>query len=460
MKLLCCIVMLVGGSTGAVFAADTCPEIAAKFNAEMTALEEKNQKATAEDAATAFREAAAKWRATLRPNLMRADTMDADCWRIVAVMALDLKDQNLATHTREAFARLNVNDVPPESMADLDALVDQELLAKIPPEREKFVRTLGWIEKAGDQAKGVDLSDIADAYAEGVAQPKDDAAANDYFKRAVDKGSTHAMWRLGMRVRTGIGCERDRAAGLALLIRSAEGGDADGQLLAGRVLITGDDDEQDKARGESFLAKGAATGHADCAFTLAAYLRVGEVLPKDAKRALKLFEHVAESLPYAALAAATMHRAGEAGAVDHKAAARLYLAVAEGSDEELRSSAMIPLGDMMIRGEGFAKKDAEVGVNLLETAIQQVGGAGAILILADHYATGKFIPENPEKAFELWKKSHEDNADFEGTYLLSRAYKNGFGVEADEAEAVRLLKQAAEMGSDKARAELKALDTK
>ena len=63
----------------------------------------------------------------------------------------------------------------------------------------------------------------------------------------------------------------------------------------------------------------------------------------------------------------------------------------------------------------------------------------------------KGFPNWPlEKAFALWKASHEDDTNAEGTYLLAVAYRDGLGTETDAVEARRLMKQAAEMGNDKA----------
>lgn len=444
----------------------TCTDETARFNAEMTALEEKHKDSADDVAAKAFLEAGTVWRATLRPQLLRADTMHVDCWRLAAMISLDTKDANLATHALEAFTRLKVTDIPAESMKALEAASDASLLARIGLAREAFVRTLGWIEKANangaDGAKGVDLCDIADAYAKGDAVPTDHVAANDYFQRAVDKGSARAMWRLGSRVQVGIGCEADRVKGLALLVRAAEAGETMGCYLAGRTLILGRPEEQDKAKGDALLQKGADLGDADCALTLAQHLAGGVQLPKDTKRALVLAEKAAGtdgSSPNleAALLAGDLHRAmaspreeQAADATQHRAAAtKFYRLVLESDEDLLKSDAAFALGDMLIRSKDHTAEDLEAGVQLLTDAIAQ-GNGRAILALADHYATGTYIEKDLEKAFALWKASHEDDTNAEGTYLLAVAYRDGLGTEEDAAEARRLMKQAAEMGNERA----------
>jgi TPR repeat protein len=446
----------------------TCADETARFNAEMTTLEEKHKDSTDEVAAKAFLEAGTAWRANLRPQLLRADTMHMDCWRLAAMIALDTKDTNLATHALEAFTRLNVKDIPAESMAALEAASDATLLARIALAREAFARTLSWIEKANangaNGAKGVDLCDIAEAYALGVAIPTDHVAANDYFQRAVDKGSARAMWRLGARVQVGIGCDADRAKGLALMVRSAEAGDAMGCLYAGRALITGDTDEADRAKGAAFLQKGADAGDADCALLLANFLSMGTTLPKDTKRAISLAEKAAgsgteETNLLAALLAADLHRecVSEDANTDPKNAApshydtsiKFYRMVLESENDLLKGDARLGMGDMLIRHTGRTDEELESGLQLMNDAIAS-GNGRAILALADHYATGTYIEKDLEKAFALWKASHEDDTNAEGTYLLAVAYRDGLGTESDAAEARRLMKQAAEMGNDNA----------
>lgn len=449
----------------------TCADETARFNAEMTALEEKHKDSTEAVAAKAFLEAGTAWRANLRPQLLRADTMHVDCWRLAAMIALETKDANLATHALEAFTRLNVTDIPAESMKALEAASDASLLARIGLAREAFARTLSWIEKAdasgpngANGAKGVDLCDIAEAYALGVAIPTDHVAANDYFQRAVDKGSARAMWRLGARVQVGIGCEADREKGLALMVRSAEAGDAMGCLYAGRALITGDTDEADRAKGAAFLQKGADAGDADCALLLANFLSMGTTLPKDTKRAISLAEKAAgsgteETNFLAALLAADLHRecVSEDANTDPKNAApshydtsiKFYRMVLESENDLLKGDARLGMGDMLIRHTGRTDEELESGLQLMNDAIAS-GNGRAILALADHYATGTYIEKDLEKAFALWKASHEDDTNAEGTYLLAVAYRDGLGTEEDAAEARRLMKQAAEMGNDNA----------
>lgn len=482
-RLLACFVLLTAQAALAQGVApapaqSTCADETARFNAEMTALEEKHKDSADDVAARAFLEAGTAWRGTLRPLLLRADTMHVDCWRLAAMISLDTKDANLATHALEAFTRLNVADIPAESMASLRAASDAALLARIPAAREAFVRTLGWIEAASgsNSAKGVDLCDIAEAYALGDAVPTDHIAANEYYQRAVDKGSTRAMWRLGSRVQVGIGCEADRAKGLALLLRAADAAtaeDAMGCLLAGRVLITGRPEEQDKEKGDALLQKGADLGNADCALALAQYLAGGAQLPKDTRRALVLAEKVAGadgSSPNleAALLAADLHRAMASGEpVDpdatldqHRAAAKkFYRLVLDGDEDLLKSDAAFALGEMLIRSTPRDGDDVEAGVQLLTDAIAQ-GNGRAILALADHYATGTYIEKDLERAFALWKASHEDDTNAEGTYLLAVAYRDGLGTEEDAAEARRLMKQAAEMGNEKAIKAMKEMEEK
>lgn len=431
-----------------------CSEILARYTDEFDALSKKLKELTEQQAQRPYDEFIATWKKALRPHLLRADQMGEECWRATGSLALMDNDTALASHAYEALTRLAPPGLPADFKAALKEGMDTNLLARIPEAREVFARTLKRVEAAGSDAKDADLCDIAEAYVNGEAIPKDQAAANDYFTKASDKGNARAMWRLGARIQIGVGCDKaDRAKGLALMVRSAEAGEPTGLLYAGRILIAGEPAEQDKAKGVAFLARGADAGDPLCAYALARFYHSGESLPKDHSKALALARKAAPKNLDACLLAATILRDGSAGKPDPKAAVPYLQTVIDGNDEFLRADACCVLGDMLIKGEGFDKPDHDGGIEHLTRAIDE-GHSSALLLLAHHYASGTYLPQDEERAVQLWAMG--DNAQInEATYLLSIAYRQGNGVERDQDHADKLLARAAEAGFPKALADRK-----
>lgn len=106
-------------------------------------------------------------------------------------------------------------------------------------------------------------------------------------------------------------------------------------------------------------------------------------------------------------------------------------------------SALYFMGFNLIMGICVDADDAE-GVRLLEIAVYK-GDAASAILLAECYLNGWGVPENPERAVELFI-DHPLNKNKKSPYLLGRCYFYGKGVEKDLYKAAEYFRVAAELG--------------
>jgi TPR repeat protein len=111
-------------------------------------------------------------------------------------------------------------------------------------------------------------------------------AAATYYRRAVDQGSTVAMYRLADLLGRGIGVQKDEAAARALLLRSVKGGHVPALVVAAEYLIRGKGGPADPAKGLQLLIRGAKARDPQAALNYATLLERGAGVPKDLVAAL------------------------------------------------------------------------------------------------------------------------------------------------------------------------------
>jgi TPR repeat protein len=118
-----------------------------------------------------------------------------------------------------------------------------------------------------------------------------------------------------------------------------------------------------------------------------------------------------------------------------------YLNIAaEAGDPESQAD----LGKKLIRGRGV-EKDTASGILWLEKAAGQ-NELSAVEELADIFDDGEIVPQNLAKAFALYSKA-VDLGDSYSRYNVAWMTFNGWGVEKDPQQGIRLLMEASDQGN-------------
>jgi uncharacterized protein len=120
---------------------------------------------------------------------------------------------------------------------------------------------------------------------------------------------------------------------------------------------------------------------------------------------------------------------------------------------------MLVLGP--IRAEaGKPEGIAACGARDWDTAARELAGEEAattdpavIRCLADMYLSGRGLPEDPERAFQLWRRL-ADHGDDEAEDMIGYFYLNGIGIRRDPAQSEIFFLRSATQGNQTAMSEL------
>ena len=130
------------------------------------------------------------------------------------------------------------------------------------------------------------------------------------------------------------------------------------------------------------------------------------------------------------------------------------ISLLEHADQEGNIEATYLLGYLYQFGaEGLLEPDMSKAVTYLERAAE-AGHPRAKSAMGILYFDGEYVPEDLEKAAEifkeLWNSSDTDTATW-ACYALAQMYHNGWGIDEDQQWAKILLSHASELGMEQAR---------
>ncbi|QQR40396.1 tetratricopeptide repeat protein [Devosia rhizoryzae] len=277
---------------------------------------------------------------------------------------------------------------------------------------------------------------LGEIYAGGKASPAERAI--EYFSQAAETGNAPAMVRLAQMYQSGVGSvQPDASRAMALLEQAASLGDMGGRVNLALMLLA-DGKARDIDRAVSILEEAAAEDAVWPATILAGLYAQGKVVPLDGVRAKALLQPYADQGVAAALVGLGDIYAKGAGqvAADLPLARRLFTQAADTGD----LSAKNRLGFMLLAGEG-GRADAKRGLDLLEPVMES-GDTWAMLQLADIYAQGIAVPQDANKAIDLYGRAAElGNA--AGLSRIGLMFRNGAGgVAANTPLALDYFEQA------------------
>lgn len=318
-------------------------------------------------------------------------------------------------------------------------------------------------------------------YFHGIGVRRNDKKSLSMLKYAADSGYSEAAYTYGRRLQFGQRCPRNEAEGRRYLDRAARAGNGEAAYhLALCYLIGKGVPNADEAKFRRYMKAAVRLGLADEAFDVAQqseaedsygmaldlYLILAEsgYVPalscaayllkhrQENDAALRLFRKGAQQGDADCLAgyAEMTEESGDDDRTQQKAFRLWQRAAAAGN--ELAEFAVAYRYDV---GKGVRRNNRKA-IELYHVLLEKREDAEAAYNLACNYYWGHGTKVNYELAVHFFRMAHR-LGDHDAALYLGRCYLNGWGVEADGAEAVLLLTEAANHGNTKAMNELAKL---
>ena len=330
---------------------------------------------------------------------------------------------------------------------------------------KNYVEAVKWYRTSAEQGYANAQQKLGECYWRCWSNPNPKEAekwmcrAVESYRKAAEKGDAEAQFQLGKCYAYGNGAVEDAAEAAKWIRKAAEQGNVDAQYFLGQCygrslpytnfsvwlprprIVQGNAKEAAK-----FLLMAAKCGHIDAQYAIGYCYRHGEGVDKNDDEAAKWFSKATEHGSMAAqFELAKCYATGEGVSQDKTMSAKLFRKVAERGD----ASAQIKLGDCYRYGEGVENNGAEAVKWYREAAVSERKGRrigicfGGIGIGKDNEIASSVAITFEET--ELHEEEMLNDLDTHDVAVLRLAdcYEQGIGVEKDAAEAIRLLKEAA-----------------
>jgi TPR repeat protein len=123
----------------------------------------------------------------------------------------------------------------------------------------------------------------------GWAGERDIPAAIAFYERAIEGGSTSAMWELGMLLKDGDGVEADAKKAWDLIVRASDAGDENAMISRAVLLALGEGVPQNYGQAYAWYEKAASNGRAHAIRSLAFMNQQGQDREVDPQLAWGLY---------------------------------------------------------------------------------------------------------------------------------------------------------------------------
>jgi len=296
-----------------------------------------------------------------------------------------------------------------------------------------------WFRAAAEQNHPAAQYQLGYAYWEGSGLPHDDGEAVSWFERAAEQQNPNAQYYLGIAYQEGRGTGRNEATAREWFSRAAGQGHAKAQYRYGAMLSEGIGGEADAAEAVNWLRKAAERGVAEAQYELGEAYADGNGVARDDGRAAEFYLQAAKQGN-----ADAQNRLGFAYAngrgvpQDYQEAVRWYRMAIENSHQGALSGLR-----MLFSAGDLPMADSEA-VELYRVG-SELGIGPAQYRLAEAYREGRGVEVNEAEAAR-WYLAAAEQGHGESQYRLAVAYAKGRGVPVDAAESLRWYRSAADQG--------------
>lgn len=299
-----------------------------------------------------------------------------------------------------------------------------------------------WLEQAAIRGHGASQYLLGRFYELGwtLEKPAWDQARY-WYRRALDRGYSEALFAHWVYVATQAGTERNFADARTFYENQALEEQPDGLFHLGWMYLDSIGVERDRVRGLELLRHAAEAGHPQAQYRLgrAILQGFGGQAPAEAREWLGKAAN-ADDVDALVLYGECLLR-GVGGEVDPASARTLFEKAAARGNE----LAMMNLGSMAEAGSALAHPDLATAHKWYEQA-GELGHAPALFALAGCFRDGRGVEKDLTKAFDLYVRSA--NLGFAPAQSnLGVFLRQGQGAEVDFEASVRWLTRAANQGN-------------
>jgi TPR repeat protein len=157
---------------------------------------------------------------------------------------------------------------------------------------QDYAEALRWFRKAAEQGSSEAMANLGFAYHNGRGVVQDYAEAHQWYLKAAKYDNSTAEYNLGLHHRYGQSVKKDLTESLKWFLKAASHGDIDAEAIVGDAYRWGKGVARDPAEALKWYNRASEHGDAGAQVVLGQMLTDG-LLPKDEKRAFKLFEQAA-----------------------------------------------------------------------------------------------------------------------------------------------------------------------
>ena len=260
---------------------------------------------------------------------------------------------------------------------------------------------------------------------------------------AIEDGA--ALYSMGRYCENGMGVTLDSVKAMDFYRRAGAAGMGEGYCRLGdyyRLGAAGVKADSLQAFNTYLLAAGAAEEYAGgMACVAECYLKGIGTRIDTAKAIYYLRDAVEAGSPWAAAELADMYNYGRGGIeADGDTAMMLYQMASEGDD---------PRGDYMMGAYLYEQGAYDNAMGFIAAAAQN-GSLDAAVLYAQAMLVGNGVEEDPVQAVELLRRYAPDDPTAQARFILGIATVYGIGTEADSAQGIDYIRQAAEAGNSRA----------
>ncbi len=323
---------------------------------------------------------------------------------------------------------------------------------------ENFEKAFGLYKKAAKFYHDRATYNLAWCYDYGQGTQKNPKLAFEWYKKAARLGHVLAINNLGVCYATGKGTDKNIKKAIACYSVAARYDVKEAINSLGSFHETGNGLEKDISKAIEFYEKATSLGDSSGAFNLARCYQFGMGVDKDVSKAIDLYiesshdekDRIADK--FMDIDMSTLNSSDEYKIAvfllefdDEKCKSRAFDLLIDSAENGF-VEAQKYLAKLFFEGDGAVKSETLSVLFWSEVAKKDV--ASAIYNLGTCYYNGKGVTRNPERAFELYKKSADMMFPM-AIFEVGNAYEKGFDgvVEPDYKKAIEYYKKGIELGN-------------
>lgn len=349
----------------------------------------------------------------------------------------------------EKYANYNISlkRVEQAEKGDTDAMLE---VANIHYENISYAQALEWYKKAADKGSALANFKIGYLYDNGEGVKKDYKLAMESYKIAEEKKLPEAMAAIGWLYYNGHGVKKDKARAieyfktvLPIYKEKADKGDITAMQGISAFYLQGEVLPKDFAKSFEWSMKAANAGSARSMCEVGLYYQLGYGVKKDYEKSVEwMIKSAGRGFSFAMMCLGGAYYSGIGVTKNDAKAIEWLLKAADHGNAE----AMVNAGVFYFQGIGVPA-NSEKGVALFLQAADR-GNMDALVTLGNAYRDATGVPRSYAKAKECYQRAIMETDDVAALRHLGALYYefDGYGNSIDYVKALEYYNRAAIKG--------------